>query len=186
MTSTLHYLINKQVCLWSQSSTASVTAWSCLPALTVVSMVILTIVSCHSLVTVVFMVNLPIVSYHFLWVLSPWSYCRSSPAIFLWLSSPWSYCQLSPVIRPTKKHLISAMSSPLRIIQPRMSSRVTLCPSLMNIILLVPCVHSCPSSTQLNVIRSTPPVGLLSSNIYLLPWVLLEPSLFNNTTLISV
>ncbi len=59
----LHYLINK---LWSQSSTASVTIWSCLLALTVVSMVVLPIVSSHSVVTVVSMFNLPIISCHFL------------------------------------------------------------------------------------------------------------------------
>jgi hypothetical protein len=66
MMSTLHYLINKQVYLWSQSSTASVAAQSCLPAMTVISMVVLLIVSWYSLVTVVSMVILPIVSCHFL------------------------------------------------------------------------------------------------------------------------
>jgi hypothetical protein len=118
--STLHYLINKQVCLWSQSSTASVAAQSCLLALTVISMVVLPIVSCHSLVTVVSIVNLSIVSCH-----------------FLVTDATWSYCQLSPVTSPMKKHLKSAMSSPLGTIQPRMSSRVTGCPSVMNIILLI-------------------------------------------------
>ncbi len=121
------------------------------------------------------------------WLSSQMLFCQLSPVILLWVSSPWSYCQLSPVVTsPTKKHLIFAMSSPLRIIQPRMSSMAIKCPSLMNIILLIPCVRSCSSSTQLTVIPPTSFVGLLPSYIYLLPWVPLEPSWFNKTTLISV
>ncbi len=120
------------------------------------------------------------------WLSSSWLFCQFSPVILLWLLSPWSYCQLSSITSPTEKHLISAMSSPLRIIQPRMSHRATGYPSLMNIILLIPCVCSCPSNTQLTFIHPMPPVELLSSYIYLLPWILLQPSLFNKTTLISV